>query len=87
MIENPFLLGAMGGFLNALFVFIKKIIIQPPTDRPIDYNHEIKLLLVTGFSYAIAGGMVANLLDISHSPPIWSFVIGVTSPQFIHKLV
>lgn len=84
---NPFLIGALGGFLNALFTYIKKNFINPPIDAKVDHKYEVKLLLATGFSYALAGGVLAALLALSSGPPVWSLVIGLTAPQFIFKMV
>jgi len=61
---NPFWLGALGGFLNALLSYVKKNLINPPKDAVIDHNYEAKLLLVIGLSYAIAGGVLAALLSL-----------------------
>lgn len=83
---NPFWLGSLGGFINALFTYLSKNFLNPPKDAKIDHYYEVKLLVVLGISYALAGGILAALLALSDSPPVWFLVIGVTAPPLFHKL-
>ncbi|WP_155399433.1 hypothetical protein [Methanosarcina mazei] len=88
--NNPLVCGLSGGFIGGCIRYFNEA--QFHNTQPSDYSESKKFKKIStflGFALAstIVGGIVVFIISISNAPPIWNFVVGITSFNFVRSIV